>query len=128
MKDKFVVSCEFGTQISSMDQIFYFINCNIIIRVYLCQGLKDLWVMNSACAYIYIYMWILMVQTQACSWCSWSGVLLKQRFLPCNRTVGMLGNIILIWTQGLPLPQLCAFLKLDCWQSVRFFHICHGCW
>lgn len=56
MKDKFVVSCEFGTQISSMDQIFYFINCNIIIRVYLCQGLKDLWVMNSACAYIYIYV------------------------------------------------------------------------
>lgn len=70
MDDIFVVSCEFGTHISSIDQNFHFSNWAMTIRVCLYWVLKDLWVlgvMNLACIYIYIYgnLWYTLKHTTA---------------------------------------------------------------
>lgn len=69
MNDIFVVSCEFGTHISSIDQNFHFSNWTMTIRVCLYRVLKDLWVLGGYefGLHIYIYgdLWYTLKHTTA---------------------------------------------------------------
>lgn len=81
-----------------MDQIFPFFQLEYDLKGVPISGIE-----GFMHIYIYIYihgdLWYTLKHVAGTL-----GVLLKQRLLPCNMTAGILGSIILIWTQGLPLP------------------------